>query len=73
MPPARVIHLVAADVSVILVQRAGLLPTVAHWGCRVTADDAALIALVDADVRPGLDGGSDKPYEPSILPEHTHG
>ncbi|KGM12940.1 alpha-galactosidase [Cellulomonas bogoriensis] len=73
MDPTRVIHLVTTDVSVLMVQRGALLPTIAHWGRRLTSELGDLRAFAEAGVRSGIDGVSDLPYEPSLLPEHTHG
>ncbi len=73
MNAARVIHLVAEDVSVLLVLRGELLPTIAHWGRRLAAPDGDLLAFADSTLRTGIDGESDVPYDPSLLPEHTHG
>lgn len=69
----RLIHLTADGVSVLLLQRGELLPTIAHWGAALVAEDADLVALAAAAERTGLEGGSDVPYEPSLLPEHSRG
>lgn len=73
MDPARLLHLAAADVSVLLVQRGEALPTLLHWGRRLDTADDELRAFADAGHRPGMADGSDTPYEPSVLPEHTYG
>lgn len=69
----RLIHLTADGVSVVLLQRGELLPTILHWGAALRAGDDDLVALAAATARTGLDGGSDLPYEPSLLPEHSRG
>ncbi|SMH42747.1 alpha-galactosidase [Rathayibacter oskolensis] len=69
----RVIHLVADDVSVLLTQTGGAVPVIAHWGPRIDASDDELRAFAGTPVRTGIDGVSDVPYEPSILPEHASG
>src|SRR5665647_2097347 len=73
MNAARVIHLVADDVSVLLVLRGELLPTIAHWGRRLAAPDGDLLAFADSTLRTAIDGESDVQYDPSLLPEHTRG
>jgi alpha-galactosidase len=73
MNPPRVIHVVAADVSVLLTQTGGALPVLAHWGPRIEASDDDLIEYAQTPVRTGIDGDSDVPYEPSVLPEHSFG
>jgi alpha-galactosidase len=69
----RTIHLMADDVSLILAQRDDELPTIVHWGARVTGSDDDLAAFVDMRERPGIEEISDVPYRPSILPEHAYG
>lgn len=69
----RVIHLVNDDVSVLLTQRGGSPPVIAHWGHRIHASDDDLLAYAESPDRTGIDGISDVPYEPSVLPEHTYG
>ena len=73
MNTTRVIHLASDDVSVLLALRGDRLPTVAHWGRRLVAPDDDLLALAEAGRRTGIDGESDVPYDPSVLPEHTDG
>ncbi|PPG88749.1 alpha-galactosidase [Rathayibacter rathayi] len=73
MNPPRVIHVVAADVSVLLTQSGGALPVLLHWGPRIHASDDDLVGYAGTPVRTGIDGDSDVPYEPSILPEHAFG
>lgn len=69
----RVIHLTAEGVSVVVSSSDQRLPAIAHWGRAITGSDEDLLALVDAEHRPGMDGISDVPYRPGILPEHAHG
>lgn len=73
MHSRRIIHLSAADVSLIVVLPEDRLPVIVHWGGRIeaTADDLSVFAA--AENRPGLDGVSDLPYPPSVLPEHAAG
>lgn len=73
MNPPRVIHVVAADVSVLLTQTGDSLPVLAHWGPRLDASDDDLSVYATTPVRTGIDGESDVPYEPSMLPEHSFG
>ncbi|MBN9325562.1 MAG: alpha-galactosidase, partial [Cellulomonas sp.] len=73
MTTSRVIHLAADDVSVLLVFEGELLPTLAHWGRRLDAPDPDLLAWAGSTHRTGMEGESDVPYDPSLLPEHTHG
>lgn len=73
MPSSRVIHLVADDVSVLLTQTGGSLPVLAHWGPRLSAADDELVDYAGTAERTGIDGVSDLPYEPTMLPEHTYG
>ena len=70
MNAQRLIHLTAGDVSVVLVSSDHALPVIAHWGPRIRATDDDLVAFWDAEHRPGLEGVSDVPYRPSLLPEH---
>ena len=69
----RVIHLTTDDVSVLLTQTAGAMPVIAHWGPRIHASDRDLIEYAGTGVRTGMNGKSDVPYEPGILPEHSLG
>ncbi|NUJ86693.1 alpha-galactosidase [Plantibacter sp. MCCC 1A11337] len=69
----RVVHLQCDGVSVVLVQHGTRLPTIAHWGAAVDADDLEWLAAATAAVRGDLVDGSDAPYEPSLLPEHASG
>jgi len=73
MPFPRVIHLTTDDVSVLLTQTAGGLPAIAHWGPRIRASDPDLFEYAGTSARTGMNGLSDVPYEPGILPEHSHG
>ncbi|PPG49978.1 alpha-galactosidase [Rathayibacter sp. AY2B3] len=73
MNPPRVIHAVAADVSVLLTQTGGALPVLTHWGPLLRASDDDLMEYAGTPVRTGIDGDSDVPYEPSVLPEHSFG
>lgn len=73
MQLSRVIHLVTDDVSVLLTQRDSELPVIAHWGRRIHAGDDDLRLYAEMPVRTGIDGVSDVPYEPSVLPEHSFG
>lgn len=73
MRPHRTIHLATDDVSLIVAQRDDALPAIVHWGARVTAPDDDLATFVEMRERLGIDGISDVPYRPSILPEHVYG
>lgn len=73
MPAPRIIHLTAADVSVIVLQDDDRLPVILHWGALIDATDAELASFAEAEERPGLSGISDLPYRPSVLPEHSAG
>ncbi|AZZ53038.1 alpha-galactosidase [Rathayibacter festucae] len=73
MQSPRVIHLVADDVSALLTQSGGDLPVLLHWGPRIDASDDDLAGFARTPERTGMDGGSDVPYEPGILPEHSFG
>lgn len=73
MRAPRIVHLAAADVSLIVLQGDDRLPVILHWGARVDAADAELLSFADAEDRPGLGGISDLPYRPSVLPEHSAG
>ena len=73
METPRVIHLFNDDVSVLLTQRAGTMPVIAHWGPRIHANDHDLTAYAGTSARTGIGGPSDVPYEPGILPEHSYG
>lgn len=68
-----IIHLSTDDVSVILAQENDSLPAILHWGARVAASDDDLRAFAEMRERPGIEGVSDVPYRPSILPEHVYG
>ena len=57
----------------ILAQQGDALPTVVHWGARVTAADHDLHTFTEMRERPGIEGISDVPYRPSLLPEHAYG
>ncbi|WP_208544630.1 alpha-galactosidase [Rathayibacter sp. VKM Ac-2759] len=59
--------------SAVLTQTGDSLPVLAHWGPSLRASDADLIEYAGTAVRTGIDGVSDVPYEPSLLPEHTSG
>jgi alpha-galactosidase len=69
----RVIHLFTADVSVVLSQTNGAPPVITHWGPRIHARNRDLSGYAVTSVRTGIDGASDVPYEPGILPEHSYG
>jgi alpha-galactosidase len=69
----RVIHLTTDDVSVLLTQTAGSMPVIAHWGPRIHASDRELLDYAGTGARTGMNGTSDVPYEPGILPEHSQG
>ncbi len=71
MRAAKIIHLTAETVSVIIAEIEGRLPVIAHWGARIATTDQDLRAFVLAEERPGMGGISDIPYRPSILPEHS--
>ena len=73
MPAPRIVHLTAADVSVVVLQDDDRLPVILHWGALIDAVDAELASFADAEKRPGLSGISDLPYRPSVLPEHSAG
>lgn len=73
MLAAKIIHLTAENVSVIVAQLEDRLPIVAHWGARIIATDEELRAFVLAEERGGKRDISDLPYRPSILPEHSAG
>lgn len=73
MASSRVIHLAADDVSLVLFQADGLLPVVSQWGPRIEASGADLLIHCEADARPGMSDGSDRPSTPGILPEHADG
>ena len=73
MPTHTIFHLAADGVSLILVQRDGALPEILHWGPLITTSDEDLLTFAEMRERPGIDGTSDVPYRPSVLPEHVHG
>ncbi|WP_082499052.1 MULTISPECIES: alpha-galactosidase [unclassified Rathayibacter] len=73
MQSPRVIHFVTDDVSVLLTQSGEDLPVLAHWGAPIRASDDELLDYTGTPLRPGIDGDSDMPYEPTVLPEHTYG
>ncbi|MFT2691614.1 alpha-galactosidase [Clavibacter zhangzhiyongii] len=73
MPLPRVIHLAVDGVSVLLTQADDALPVVAHWGPRIHASDEELATYARTPDRPGMEGGSDRPYEPTMLPENGSG
>ncbi|HXH33473.1 MAG TPA: hypothetical protein VNJ54_03560 [Plantibacter sp.] len=67
----RVIHLWTDEVSLVIVQRDGRLPSITHWGAPLVVSDVELSDAVGADSRGDVD--SDERLEPSILPEHALG
>jgi len=68
-PDARVLHLRAAGVSLVLDLPPDALPAVLHWGADLgPADDAELAALA-ATVAPKLENSVDVPVRVSLLPE----
>ena len=69
----RIIHLFTDEVSVLLTQTALAPPVIAHWGPRLHAGDADLATYAVTSIRTGIDGLSDVPYDPGILPEHSYG
>ncbi|TFD87059.1 alpha-galactosidase [Cryobacterium lactosi] len=69
----RVIHLFTEEVSVLLTQINAAPPVIVHWGPRIQASDRDLSEYAGTSVRTGIDGLSDLPYEPGILPEHSYG
>jgi alpha-galactosidase len=73
MTRLHIVHLTAAGVSLLLTQEDSDLPVIAYWGAAIEASDADLVAFATAGHRPGLDGVSDIPYRPSVLPEHGRG
>ncbi|QDE35939.1 alpha-galactosidase [Microbacterium foliorum] len=73
MQSARVIHLTARDVSLVLAAFTDELPVILHWGARISATDDDLLTFALAGRRPGLSDISDIPYRPSLLPEHSRG
>ncbi|QTE30960.1 alpha-galactosidase [Pengzhenrongella sicca] len=73
MNAARIIALSADDVSVLLTIDGVRLPIITYWGDRLVATDEDLRVLAASSGRTGIDGASDVPYEPSLLPEHTFG
>ncbi len=68
-----IIHLAADDVSLVLVQSDDALPEILHWGARVTTSDDDLATFAEMRERTGIEGVSDVPYRPSVLPEHAYG
>lgn len=73
MSDLRVVHLSAADVSLVVTQRGDELPAIVHWGALLEVSDDDLRTLAAMDRRPGLSADSDVPYRPSVLPEHSRG
>jgi len=73
MPTSRLIHLSAAGVSLVVAGEDDRLPVILHWGAAIVAADDDLTAFARAERRRGIDGVSDVPYRPSILPEHAEG
>jgi len=65
MNAARVIHLVADDVSVLLALRGELLPTIAHSGRRLAAPDGDLLASTRDAAWPGARPPLPAPRPPS--------
>lgn len=73
MHAPRIVHLTAADVSLIVLQQEDRLPVIVHWGTRIEATASELSSFVMGEERHGMDGISDVPYRPSVLPEHSGG
>lgn len=73
MHAAKIIHLTAENVSIVVAQLEGRLPIIVHWGARIIASDEELRTFALAEHRPGMAEISDAPYRPSILPEHSSG
>ena len=71
-PPARIIHLRAAGVGVVLEQSGGLLPVVLHWGADLgDLSDADLEGLALASRVASGDSPFDVADRVPVLPEHA--
>jgi alpha-galactosidase len=72
--PDALLHLTAADVSVVLDATDAQLPALVHWGSALgpqTIDDVS--ALVSAAVEPEAGNVVDRPVRVALLPEHHAG